>query len=304
MRRKVIQIADSTQLISLPRKWAVRNNIKKGDELNVSEAGSDLVVSHDGTKIVEKVTADFDKFSPLTAKCALDVLHKCGYDEIEITYTDKEVFKTIQERLLQLIGCDVVEQTDRRVLIKDITKGSLETEFDSLFRRVFMVTISMATNSFASIKEGKYHVLAEYATSESTNNKLVNYCQRILTKQGLSNNKKAPLYYVVLWYLESIADDYRDILNKISEKKGLKLSKEFVQLYEDIKDYFSLFYKVFYSYSRSSLDKLYQERGTLIKRGEALLKSKKDESDIVWLLISIPHKIFDILPTISVISAL
>ena len=32
VQRKVIQIAESTQLISLPRKWAVKHNIKKGDD--------------------------------------------------------------------------------------------------------------------------------------------------------------------------------------------------------------------------------------------------------------------------------
>ena len=33
MKRKVIQIAESTQLISLPRRWAMKCNVKKGDEL-------------------------------------------------------------------------------------------------------------------------------------------------------------------------------------------------------------------------------------------------------------------------------
>jgi len=45
MRRKVIQIADSTQLVSLPRKWALKHGIKKGDELNIEEKGSELLVS-------------------------------------------------------------------------------------------------------------------------------------------------------------------------------------------------------------------------------------------------------------------
>ena len=45
MKRKVIQIADSTQLISLPRKWAQKFNIKKGDELEVEEHDNKIVVS-------------------------------------------------------------------------------------------------------------------------------------------------------------------------------------------------------------------------------------------------------------------
>ena len=34
MKRKVIQIANSTQLISLPRKWSQKYGVKKGDEIN------------------------------------------------------------------------------------------------------------------------------------------------------------------------------------------------------------------------------------------------------------------------------
>ena len=45
MRRKVIQIANSTQLISLPRKWSLQFNIKKGDELEVEEQGSKLSIA-------------------------------------------------------------------------------------------------------------------------------------------------------------------------------------------------------------------------------------------------------------------
>ena len=37
MKRKVIQIADSTQLISLPRKWSLAHGIKKGDELEITD---------------------------------------------------------------------------------------------------------------------------------------------------------------------------------------------------------------------------------------------------------------------------
>ena len=43
MKRSVIQIANSTQLISLPRKWSLKFNIQKGDELEVEEEGNKLL---------------------------------------------------------------------------------------------------------------------------------------------------------------------------------------------------------------------------------------------------------------------
>ena len=302
MKRKVIQIADSTQLVSLPRKWALKYGIRKGDEIEVEEKGNRLEIISGHGQHMDKVNVDFDKFSPLTAKCALDVLHKCGYDEIEINYTDKVIFKAIQERLLQYIGCDVVEQSDKRVVIKDITQGSLEGEFDSLFRRAFMVTLSMAKSSLDSIKKGVYTELGEYALMESTNNKVVNYCQRILSKKGHKDPKKVQLYYTMLWYLESVADDFRDLLNYISSKKDIKLSKEYVKMYEDVTKYFQLFHDTFFKYDKASLDSLYTDRNKIIQQGVTLFKANKDEPEAIWYLTSIPHKLFDVLPIISGIS--
>ena len=50
MKRKVIQIADSTQLVSLPRKWTIKNGIKKGDELEIVEKGPKLIVHASGSE--------------------------------------------------------------------------------------------------------------------------------------------------------------------------------------------------------------------------------------------------------------
>jgi bifunctional DNA-binding transcriptional regulator/antitoxin component of YhaV-PrlF toxin-antitoxin module len=61
MKRKVIQIAQSTQLISLPRKWAKKFGIKKGDELEVEEKGSSVTVSTSKDIEAEKVTIKFDE---------------------------------------------------------------------------------------------------------------------------------------------------------------------------------------------------------------------------------------------------
>ena len=54
MKRRVIQIAESTQLVSLPRKWAKKYNIKKGDELEVEIEGSSVRITTDNVIEVTK----------------------------------------------------------------------------------------------------------------------------------------------------------------------------------------------------------------------------------------------------------
>ena len=53
--RKVINLGKSSYVISLPRQWAKKNNIKKGDILKFYEnKNSDLIVSPNERKPVNK----------------------------------------------------------------------------------------------------------------------------------------------------------------------------------------------------------------------------------------------------------
>ena len=58
MQRKVIQIADSTQLVSIPRQWGRKYNIKKGDELEVTEKDNTLEISTKKINQESEITLD------------------------------------------------------------------------------------------------------------------------------------------------------------------------------------------------------------------------------------------------------
>ena len=58
IKRKVIQIANSTQLISLPRKWSQQYGINKGDEVNVDEQRSKIIISIEKAAELKSVEID------------------------------------------------------------------------------------------------------------------------------------------------------------------------------------------------------------------------------------------------------
>ena len=68
MRRKVIQIADSTQLVSLPRKWAQNYGIKKGDELEVTEHGNRVMISVDKNPQTESIEIDLSNLELMSKR--------------------------------------------------------------------------------------------------------------------------------------------------------------------------------------------------------------------------------------------
>ena len=58
IKRRVIQIANSTQLISLPRKWTQKYNIRKGDELEVEEDGDRILVHTETVPNTKEIEVD------------------------------------------------------------------------------------------------------------------------------------------------------------------------------------------------------------------------------------------------------
>ena len=135
MKRKVIQIAGSTQLVSLPRAWALAHNVKKGDELEVDPQGDKVVVSID--KAVEKfkkTEIDVTDLGPIVQR-VLHALYKRGYDEVLVKYASPELLQKVEEMLHDsTIGYEIVEQKQDHCVIKAIT-GEIGKEFDAKIGR-------------------------------------------------------------------------------------------------------------------------------------------------------------------------
>src|SRR3989344_7645563 len=111
MKRKVIQLAGKTSVISLPSKWVKKYNVKKGDEVEVIENGSDLVVKTNNSSAKESITLDVSKFNKRAFGCAMSALHKIGYDEVTLLHDKPLQVKELQEHMNNLfLGFVVIDQ--------------------------------------------------------------------------------------------------------------------------------------------------------------------------------------------------
>ena len=170
MKRKVIQIAESTQLISLPRKWAIENNIKKGDELEVIPQGKQLSVHVGNNVVVEKTSLDLTKNEVLLERFIASA-YRSGYDEVEVRFSNPEIMKKINKVInLQLLGFEVIFHGEKRCVIKNIS-ANLENEFDNILRRTMIILLDMAKSSYEAIEQGKPERLHESISSENTINR-------------------------------------------------------------------------------------------------------------------------------------
>ncbi len=287
MKRKVIQLAKKTLVISLPHKWVKEWSVKKGEELHVDLKGANIIFSTESQRKKQKITINTEKSSERVIRWWLSSLHKKGFDEIEIFYK-KEQLPLFSELIKDLFtGFAIIEQTDKRCVLQAISQDNQAT-FDNILRRSFLVTMSLGESIVEMAKEDKYEEMKDLLQLEKTNNQLTNFCQRLINKKGMSEPATNSFYYVIAWNLEKVADSYKYIIRHIIEDK-IKLNPNTINLLEEANKVIRGFYEFFYEKNQSTINELHELKKKIQKQIEKeLIKSDKES-----LILSRLHSLID-----------
>ncbi|MBU1975065.1 MAG: hypothetical protein KKG59_01535 [Nanoarchaeota archaeon] len=263
MKRKVVLHGPSTFTISLPAKWVQQHCIKKGDELEVEMFDKCLKVTTKSEEIpLKKIEVDFSNLQEYAINTLMAVLHKSGYDEITIIYNTPQTLMIIQERIYSmLIGFEILEQTNTTCLVKNVAKDGPK-EFANFLRRTFLVTKSLADESLNILKTKHYDKIDEALKLEKTNNRLSNYCHRLLNR-GNHMTEKSTYSYIIIWILESICDDYKNILEFTKKNPGINIPPTFLDSMDKVGNLFSEYYNLYYRFDVKKLDELRTKQETL-----------------------------------------
>lgn len=282
MKRKVIQLAHKTLVVSLPSKWARKYGVLKGGELEVEERGQQVVFSTAARTESEKIRIDASKIDgQVLRRWVLASLHQTGYDEIEVLYADSETLDIIQDTIKEmLIGFAIVEQGKNRCVIRIVAEEQ-EKEFEPMLRRAFLVTKSMGDGIYEYLQEGKLARLKDLLALERTNNQLTNFCERILNKKGYGDDKKRCFAYIIAWNLEKLCDHYKKICEHLSGSKSAKLRKEVIEMVKGANDFFGSYYELFYKFEFVKLSELARQKAAFSKKTIALLKGSSSAEAIV-----------------------
>ena len=154
--------------------------------------------------------------------------------------------------LLLLIGFEVIEQTGSGCIIKSISTNESQ-EFNNVLRRIFLVSRAMAKGTLETLQSGEVNKIEDTLVLEQTNNRLTNFCHRIINK-SIDSNTKTTFNYNIIGLLESICDDYKYMLLYMKKKGSLKLNNELFKTFEDVNALFDQYYKLFYKYTDIDMD--------------------------------------------------
>ncbi len=292
MRRRVIQLAEKTSVVSLPSKWVKKYGIKKGNELEVLERGNDLIIKTGLGNTQSNVTVDILNFSEMSLRYLTSALHKAGYDKITLFNCNQNHLTVIQDLINNLLtGFVVIERGQKRVVLKSIATD-IEIEFDSALRRAFLVTISLSESSFEMIKSGNFSNLKSLLSLERANDQLTSFCLRLMAKGMYKDEKTITFMATIIWTLEKIGDEYKYIcFNLASNNK--KIGQDAMVIYEKVNTFFKLYYELFYNFNIQKLNELSDKRFEILRLLNETNINSRIENQLAKHLHSIMSKTVD-----------
>jgi phosphate uptake regulator len=254
MKRKIVAQGNQSLTLTLPIKWVREQQLKAGDEIEVSQTGSELILRMEGKKkggtYKIHITPETNNSKILIS--LLFAAYRSGADEIDVTYEPLELLdrnmgkvktiECIQETVNVLIGVSIVEQTKNFCKIKDIT-GASEEEFENILRRTFLLILSLGEQSLKAFKEKDDNAFVDVPLIYESIRKFTEYSLRLLSKYDFKERENTGHYYSIVTSFDDISDELRHMTKHFAYAR---LSESNIAAYQNLYNYLRKTYEWFY----------------------------------------------------------
>jgi len=291
MKRKIIKQGNDTLTITLPKKWARMHTLEAGNEIEVEEREKTLVLSTEKDFSLEKCCVSVADLQPMIRRTLFSLYQK-GYDEINVTFGSSKEMGLVQFSVNEMIGMEIIDQVRKSISIKELAHPEY-SEFDNILKKTFLLILNISKESLDAAKKGDTDHLNTTAQRDKDVNKFTNFCRRALIKKGHHDFRKtAPMFFIVV-EMEKIGDVYRDMCWYIANNK-IKISKEEIELFEQVNDFFHDLYDLFYNFDLKKMPDVGEKKDNITKMIENLYdKVPKKNMKILFYLNTIAELIFD-----------
>jgi len=230
MKRKTIQLAKNTLVVSLPRKWVKEYQVQKGQEIDIDQQGNRLVISTENTTHPKTIDIDLKGYTHASHLWyVMSMLYRSGYEEITLHFshdtveTKNKQKKKITDQIAQItekfIGMEVMRFGKHSCVLKEVSRPKPE-EFSALWNRIFHTVLDMCHDLSHATTGEDFRRIAEY--TEDSVNKMTNFAIRILHQQSPYDIQGTMRMLHLLQRLEEIADVFAAFARE--QKQPQKLS--------------------------------------------------------------------------------
>ena len=292
--RKIIKFGNSSHVVSLPKAWLEKNQLKKGDSLFFEENHEGLLLRKDSTedKLVRKeITIETDGKSKERVIREIFASYIDGNSIINIKGKNlKEFAKGIREQLNNLAGMEIIEQTTNGIVVKDF----LRIEDVSLMEMVNKMDITTRSLLEESIGCTEKDISENIDLKDLDINRLYFLVWRTI-RSASKNSSMARILdlkqneLISRWKLadsiENVADEAKRSARFfiILNKKKIKELPRIKQLYKEIQESFGKIMDAFYNQDKQVAHEISSRKKELISELEEI--SSKSDNAVVGKLI-------------------
>ncbi|MFC1754651.1 hypothetical protein ACFL96_14845 [Thermoproteota archaeon] len=240
MKRKIIKLGQSTFVTSLPSSWVRENKLERGDYLELEQEDGTLRLSIEAQKRGMDITLDATELNDKALHGYLEMAYSMGYETIEVIHKpdiiayahafrkQKEknkstsfLQKTVNEKF---IGMEIVEQSERRTMIKDLGGGLSEELVQNIFSRILFLLTHQAKETHLALVNNDREKLEALIPSFANTRKFILYYMRVLSRTNVSR-AESKARTSILSELTMINSSYRSMIGLALSKKKIGFSK-------------------------------------------------------------------------------
>jgi len=280
--RKVQLTGGATLIVSLPKEWVKRVNLKPGDYVVIiPQPDNSLKISlaTEDKKSLETTLKVSSRMSPTIALREFVARYLLGYNTIKVVLADgtRRQRETIRDYMARsLIGVEIVEES-KNLMVVQCLAGYSELPLKTALRRMSNTTYYMISDVIANIREPSDESLEDIVKRDDDVDKFYLYIVRQMNlvsqglilpyEVGLSNVRESVEYVMISKSIERIADHAVRIAESLR-----KLMRENVFLDETIRD-------AIYEYGNNALELYLSAIKALFKRDSITAHDVIDRSE-------------------------
>jgi phosphate uptake regulator len=298
--RRLQVTGGSTYIISLPKKWVTKNQLKKGSSLLISEEedGSLSVSSQSRLKGDETRDEAFIRVSsndnPHTIVRKAVAAYLVGYNMIHVKTQDRQQMTSRQRNTAKdfarrlLVGTEIVTDTPTELMLQ-VLLSYPELSIQSALRRMSIITSSMHKDAIAALKDLDSQLAKSVVATDDEVDRFNLYVvrqlkmaiqnPRIIKEIGLKNARDCLGYRLVTKSVERAADHAASIAENVLFLKK-PMDEEIIRILEEMSNLaISMFetaieslFRLDFNLAESVIQKTKDVNFTM---KEALLSSKK-----------------------------
>ena len=279
--RRLIKFGNSSYVISIPREWILKHNLKKGDFVYLENSKNRLILSakeQDYSEEEKKVFINVKNRTPRNVRREIlsSYANNFNYFEIEGNIP-KEMADEIKLVLSGLIGMEIIEASKSKIIAKDYL-DIRAIELDKVVRRIDNTIRSMFEElrkglEAESFKKANYNEI--YEADDILNSLFFLVCK--LAKKGLGNTTATKLlktspeelssYHWMAMNFENIGDELKRLARFLLDAKLKdKDKKTLLNLCNDIETVYLMLMNTVYSKDKSMAREIMESKRNMIEK--------------------------------------